>query len=1026
MKSITENKSDNTSCNCEDPIECLRHMFCDLVQKKRVAQGQCPVRRPVFLRTHGIMKGTFTVLDGLPKDLKQGMFKKSGEFPTYVRYSSDLSDGRPDWMSTIGIGIKVFGIPGEKLISDDGANTADLLMQNVPFFFVDNASDMCNFTKASLEGWGDDWVQQNAPQTNELLDKMTKPIRSVLETQLWSVIPFMLGSNNYCKYILRPGTSTFAGDPDINDPDFMAKDLAARMALGPVTLDILIQKRPDAAEYGEAYIDEHFPLDRATVTWDEKIAVPVKVATIYLPQQDITVDEQEIYGDWLAFNIGRVPLENQPVGSIAQARVSVYQTSANYRREMNGQPITEPKKPGEPTIKNPVCPFPHHGPAKPEPKELTEEQIKRITNVRIHPGIGIARVGDSPNDYYIGPEVFNPEPTKFGSTRDAGGAIKRQAARFRIYAYDKYGNVVGEVEHTKNSSIQWSVHLANKKAAWYQFNAAMDIPATVSLTVPLRNPDVSGSARESLCIDAGKTVIMGVNMNDSSYVMTGNFEGTPVTLGELRTDEAGRLLVLPGFGVSASPSNQPIYRPSNPDSFNNANGWYDDIADGPVYAKVTIGGIDYDADSAWVASAPPNFAPDLVGWRTMDDLLQNVYMQSGMLSVPQRISFNEHVAPILQRLSELQWVNKGFLAMFGAGAPMNFKDPELMKKLSYVPMDITMYPDPYAELRRGIYNSFRPTNTTTAEVAAWPSNYGDAFGYTNPDPNLPPAPSTYLQLPPFYTYVLTNWVQGLFIDDYDPYRQEAHKLEDVDLQKQPEMLDRSAMHFCLADAFHPGAELTWPMRNASIYRAPYRIRKCEEGITDPVYGSTLDNNAVMAINGPLYGQSAGDLTRWMALPWQGDTAYCRSGYDFEYDPYLPTFWPARVPNQVLTEVDYDTLCDTSQPMAIRIAAFQNRPQWLRQLPSQSPAPEQMMFMISNFSQMGILEAKPRPEDMDWLPENIYVENLTKVENANLKADHRLFNKEFSELGLYDRKLAEAGWISEEQRNEFMTIKRRGN
>lgn len=1025
MKSMIENKSDNASCGCEDPIECLRHMFCDLVQKKRVAQGQCPVRRPVFLRTHGIMKGTFTILDGLPEDLKQGMFKKAGDFPTYVRYSSDLSDGRPDWMSTIGIGIKVFGIEGEKMVSDDGANTADLLMQNVPFFFVDNASDMCNFTKASLEGWGDDWVRQNAPQTNELLDKMAKPIRSVLETQLWSVVPFMLGLNNHCKYILRPGTSTFAGDPDINDPDFMAKDLAARMALGPVTLDILIQKRPDAAEYGEAYIDEHFPLDRATVIWDEKIAVPVKVATIHLPQQNITVDEQEIYGDWLAFNIGRVPFDNQPVGSVAQARVSVYQTSANYRREMNGQPVTEPNTPGEPIIKNPVCPFPHHKPAKPEPAALTEDQIKRITHVRIHPGIGVARVGDSPNEYYIGPEVFDPEPTKFGSTRDAGGAIKRQAARFRIYAYDKYGNVVGEVEHTKNSNIQWSVHLANKKAAWYQFNAAMDIPATVSLTVPLRNPDVKGGARGALCIDPGKTVIMGVNMKDSSYVMTGDFEGTPVTLGELRTDEAGRLLVLPGFGVSASPSNQPVYRPADPNSFNNANGWYDDIADGPVYAKVTIGGIDYDADSAWVASAPPNFAPDLVGWRTMDDLLQNVYMQSGMLSVPQHISFNDHVCPILERLSELQWVNKGFLSMFGAGAPMNFSDPELMKKLSYVPMDTTMYPDPYAELRRSIFNSFRPTNTTTAEVAAWPSLYGDAFGYTNPDPNLPPAASTYLQLPPFYNYVLTNWVQGLFINDYDPNKKEPHKIEEVDLQKQPEMLDRSAMHFCLADAFHPGAELTWPMRNASIYRAPYRIRKCEEGISDPVYGATLDCNAVKAVNGPLYGQSAGDLTRWMALPWQGDTAFCRSGYDFEYDPYLPTFWPARVPNQVLTNVDYGVLCDVTQPMDIRIAAFQNRPNWVRQFP-QVPAPEVMMFMVSHFSQMGIIESRPRPEDLDWLPENIYVENLTKEESANLKIDHRLFNKEFSELGLFDRKLAEAGWISEEQRNEFLTIKRRGN
>jgi hypothetical protein len=233
------------------------------------------------------------------------------------------------------------------------------------------------------------------------------------------------------------------------------------------------------------------------------------------------------------------------------------------------------------------------------------------------------------------------------------------------------------------------------------------------------------------------------------------------------------------------------------------------------------------------------------------------------------------------------------------------------------------------------------------------------------------------------------------------------------------------MHFCLADAFHPGAELTWPMRNASMFRAPYRIRKSEDGITEPLYGATLDNNTVMAVNGPLYGQSAGGLTRWMALPWQGDTAFCRSGYDLEYDPYLPTFWPARVPNQILTDVDYHTLCDTSKPMDIRIAAFQNRPNWTRMFPK-SPAPEVMMFMVSHFSQMGIIEAKPRPEDMDWLPENIYVENLTKAESKNLKSDSLLFNKAFNELGLKDQRMAEAGWDSEEQRNEFLTIKRRGN
>lgn len=1026
MKSLYEEKEKlNTSCSCDDPIECLRHIFCDMVQKRRVEEaGQCPVRRPVFLRTHGVLKGKINILDSIPEDLKQGLFSQSGEHPVYARYSSDLADGRPDWKSTIGIGIKIFDVEGEKFIKDDGAKTADLLFQNVPFFFVDTARDMCSFTKASLEGWGDEWTQENSPKTNELLDKMAKPIRSVFDTSLWSVVPFQLGKSSHCKYILRPGTSTFPGEPNIDNPDFLAKDLQGRLALGVATLDIYIQKRPNTNDFSEAYIEKHFPLDKATVIWDEKVAVPVKVATLKFPKQNITKNEQEIFGDWLAFNIGRVPLENKPVGSIAEARVSVYQTSADYRRKKNEQPVSEPIAPGEPNIENPVCPFHNHKP-KIEPKALSKKEMERITHVRIHPGIGIARVGNSDDAYYIGPEVTNPEPTKFGATRDAAGAIKRQAARFRIYGYDKDGNVVAEVQQSKNTKVEWSVHLANKKAAWYEFDAAMDIPATVSLSVPLRNPDVTGRGRAALCIDSGEKKIMGLNMNDSSYSMTGNFQGTPVNLGELRTDEVGRLVVLPAIGKSASPSHKPVFDPEKPSSFNNAVGWYDDIADGPVHAKVTIGDKDFNADSAWVASAPPNFAPDLVGWRTMNDLMKGVYIQSGMLELPKRISFKKHVLPILGRLNELQWVNKGFLSMFGAGAPMNFSDEKLLEKLSVAPIS-QLYPDPNMELRRTIYNSFRATNSRTVEEGAWPWIYGDAFGYTDPDPSQPPSPNKYLQLPAFYNLVLSTWVKGDFISDYDPHSKKHQKLKDVNLQEQPGILDEAAMHFCLADAFHPGAELTWPMRHSSMYRAPYRIRNREAGKQDPTYGTTLDNSDVVSMNGPLYEQGPGDLTRWMALPWQGDTAYCRSGYDMEYDPYLPTFWPARVPNQVLTEIDYNTLCDTKELMATRVAAFQNRPSWLRQLPAENPAPEQMMYMIQHFGEMGVLEAKPRPEDMDWLPDFIYVENLTDVKRAELEEAHKIFQKEYGQLGAYDRALAEAGWFSEEQKNEFATIKRRGS
>ncbi|MGB0505046.1 MAG: LodA/GoxA family CTQ-dependent oxidase [Pikeienuella sp.] len=1031
MKSLFESIDEKLTetCDCADPIKCLQHMFVDMTGKRRVETlGQCPARRPVFLRTHGIIRGEITYRKDIPKDLQHGIFANpEAKHPVYVRYSSDLNDGRPDWKSTIGIGIKIFDTPGKKIVSDDGANTADLLLQNVPFFFVDNAKQMCEFTKASFEGWSDEWIQRDSPATAGLLKRLERPIRSVLATDLWSVVPFRLGPS-YCKYMIVPGSSTFVGDPDINDPDFLGKELAGRMGKGQATLDIYIQKRPDAKELGQAYIDEHFPLDRATVIWDQDEAVPVHVATIELPKQDITKAEQETYGDWLAFNIGRVPKENAPVGSIAEARMVVYKASADYRRMQNGQPICEPEKPGKPKIENPQCPFPHQKPeAKPIP--LTKEQIERICAVRIHPGIGVARVGNSQmsgkDGYYIGPEITHPELTKFGTSRDPSGALKRQAARFRIYGYDKNGDVVAEIQQSSNSEISWSVHVANKKAQWFEFDAAMDLPATENLSVPLRNPGVKGGSRNPLCIDGGKTQISGINMQDSTYSMTGDFRGTPVYLGELRTDDVGRLLVFPGHGVSASPTNQPVYDPANPSSFNNAAGWYDDIADGPVHAQVRVGDKNYSADPAWVTSAPPNYAPDLTSWRTMDDLIRSVYISAGMMELPKRVSFRRHIQPILERMTALQWVNKGISAMFGADGPMNFEDLTLMGKLGFAP-ESSLYPDPYGELRRTVYNSFRTTTGKDMDPSSWPWEYGDTYGYTNAsDDQAEINAQAYLRLPQYYEHIMTQWVRGDFISDYDGPTQHYTKFEDVDLQEQPEMLDRANMHFCLADAFHPGCELTWPMRHASMYRAPYRIRERQIGTAEPNYGQKLTQTEVLSMGGPLYDQGPGDLTRWMALPWQGDTAACRSGYAMEYDPYVPTYWPARVPNQVLTYIDYQTLCDTTRPMDERIAAFHNRPSWLRQLPAQEPGAVQMMYMIQHFGEMGVIEARPRPEDLDWLPEQIYVENLTPVKEAELEQAHKEFTERYAKLGFHNRLLQEAGWFSEEHRQEFTTIKRRG-
>src|SRR5262245_15563460 len=124
------------------------------------------------------------------------------------------------------------------------------------------------------------------------------------------------------------------------------------------------------------------------------------------------------------------------------------------------------------------------------------------TKFKIHPAIGIARVGSSTSGFYLAPESVGTLPiacdqngnTTIGSDgteavvssfKDSTGAVLRQGARFRVYVYDdatsggrevKIGEqlefiipktgqrVMGEV-----SDIVWTVYLANKKASWYEF-----------------------------------------------------------------------------------------------------------------------------------------------------------------------------------------------------------------------------------------------------------------------------------------------------------------------------------------------------------------------------------------------------------------------------------------------------------------------------------------------------------------------------------------------------------------------------
>ena len=268
-------------------------------------------------------------------------------------------------------------------------------------------------------------------------------------------------------------------------------------------------------------------------------------------------------------------------------------------------------------------------PASPpaQPTKLTPTQRASIVKARIHPGFGMMRVGNSTDAFYLGPEVPGAIPKGKTTYRDDSGAVARQGVRFRIFGYDADGNVVGEI--TKADAIlKWAAHLANTKAAWYRFDGAMDIPEGHDET--RRNPDVTGGAREDLVLDAGKQLAV----QGSSVQLQASAMGVTKLLGELMLDAKGHLIVLPGVGKAESwEDGSHVY------TYANNNAWLDDMADGPVTAIVRMDGRKLKAEGAWVAAGPPNYAPGVAtGWRTLHDVLEDVWVTGGLSTAGETVS----------------------------------------------------------------------------------------------------------------------------------------------------------------------------------------------------------------------------------------------------------------------------------------------------------------------------------------------------------------------------------------------------
>ncbi len=510
-----------------------------------------------------------------------------------------------------------------------------------------------------------------------------------------------------------------------------------------------------------------------------------------------------------------------------------------------------------------------------------------INHFAIYPPVGIARIGNS-DEYFFASDLPGKAPKPTDGFKDKDGKIKKQVARFRVYAFDKAGNVIKEIT-AKDAKIEWRVHVANIKSAWYEFNNALDLDG-YAIASTYRNVKVTGDDRNKLVIDPGSKTISGINQGGKQeYLLDGGkFYEKKVPLGQIKTDEKGRLLFFGGDGDSASHDNKQAT------TFANNVGWHDDTSDGTVRATITINGKNYQAEPAMVAVTPPDFGPGLYGVVTMYDVVLDLFIRECNYpdSTAGGVNFWKHIHPVLERMANTQWVNHGFFMLFGHNSPSDLNNKELLKILA----------DPSSKSkpeRMRIFQWFRNPANKESRPAEVPPLYGDGFGdYTGiASDDLP------------LTHTLYNWFSKWAAGDFNakPVKP-VNSFESLSPAEQIEALNRAPFEECLGGPFHPGIELTWPLRNKLMWEKPFRLKTVKEGESTKLdFGSLLSPAIALAADGPLSVSGPGALTRWLGVPWQTDEASCLSGYDTTTYLPLPSFWAARVPNQILSEGSYERM-----------------------------------------------------------------------------------------------------------------------
>jgi hypothetical protein len=291
-------------------------------------------------KTQGICRGEFVVKDGLPKELRHGIYAEPRTFRAWVRFSGPGPYVTPDIddVGFMSISIKLLGVPGPKLM-DEEKHTLDMFGVSTPTFVTQDVK-----SNAHLQLWSFKnaqifhFLNFRRPHVLDLVMQglWIKTQSSPFEAPYFSCVPYLLGEGQAMQYSVWPKSEKRTRIPrlPLRPPDDYLRDaMVAALAAGDVEFDIRLQLQTDP---------QLMPIENNGVYWPERLSPRISVATLRLPRQRFDSKEQMEFAKRLSYNPWHTIAEHRPLGNQSRARNRMYWTLSQLRHQMNAVPHYEP------------------------------------------------------------------------------------------------------------------------------------------------------------------------------------------------------------------------------------------------------------------------------------------------------------------------------------------------------------------------------------------------------------------------------------------------------------------------------------------------------------------------------------------------------------------------------------------------------------------------------------------------------------------------------------------------------------